>query len=112
MSAERLREAAALMRERATAARAGRWGRTESTLDPLGMHVVANWKHGPVGVAICSGALPEGNEANAEHIASWHPAVALALADWLDFEADCFRPGSVRSDKALAVANAYLGDGA
>lgn len=46
---------------------------------------------------------------DAEHIASWHPAVALAVADWLDSVAD--RDGtcrSVESEPALAVADAYL----
>jgi hypothetical protein len=41
----------------------------------------------------------------AEHIASWHPAVALAVADWLE--------ATVLTDAnapfALAVARAYLG---
>jgi hypothetical protein len=51
--------------------------------------------------------------ADAAHIASWHPAVALAVADWLD---DCARlpattfHGQVFDGRALAVARAYLGE--
>lgn len=82
MSAAVLREAAALMRERAEAARAGRWAAD-------GDEVVARWSLGDVDVATCRGSIDEGNEINAEHIASWDPAVALAVADWLDAEAAC-----------------------
>jgi hypothetical protein len=53
---------------------------------------------------------------DAEHIASWHPAVALAVADWLDLIANWRGPDGERrwdqSDScdfaALAVARAYL----
>jgi hypothetical protein len=56
--------------------------------------------------------------ANAEHIASWHPVVALAVADLLDFSAATSRildavgqdPDNRRTHHyALAVARAYLG---
>jgi hypothetical protein len=56
-------------------------------------------------------------DANGRHIASWHPAVALAIADWLDYAADNWgetdprfvgRPGA-HITPALAVARAYLG---
>jgi hypothetical protein len=49
---------------------------------------------------------------NAAHIASWHPVVALAVADWLDDMArwmtfgDAGGPGNIAN--ALAVADAYL----
>jgi hypothetical protein len=99
MTAEVLREAAALMRERAEAARAGRWGRTEST--PGGTLVVADRAAGPVRVASCTGSLPEGNEANATHIASWHPAVALAVADWLEDIAERHKPDPEPADLTL-----------
>lgn len=61
---------------------------------------------------------------DAPHIASWHPAVALAVADWLDAEATKvtewrqsqpgkpdihYSTGKV-SKHALAVARAYLGE--
>lgn len=85
MSAEILRKAASLMRERAEAATPGPW-------------------------------IPF--DADADHIASWHPAVALAVADWLDATADDWDRSTapipvsdIRLDAraALAVARAYLG---
>jgi hypothetical protein len=55
--------------------------------------------------------------ADALHIASWHPAVALAVADWLDVAAeggccdDCMEDPQADPFRfaALAVADAYLG---
>jgi hypothetical protein len=53
----------------------------------------------------------------AEYVASWHPGVALAVADWLDNEAvNAPGPGEVylrggRIAYALTVACAYLGEG-
>ena len=98
VSAERLREAAALMRSRAesvTEADPGDWYTTKNIDTPFG-----RWA---------------GDE-DAAHIASWHPAVALAVADWLDASADVVDaevrdrcgPG-LGTRNALAVANAYLG---
>ena len=55
------------------------------------------------------------DEADAEHIASWSPAAALAVADWLDeFIRDYLDRGHntwmQREVKAVhAVARAYLG---
>jgi hypothetical protein len=57
---------------------------------------------------------------NAAHIASWHPAVALAVADWLD-EVAARAESKVKHGgndaavwsherDALAVARAYLGE--
>lgn len=123
MSAEVLRRAADLMRERAQGARAGRWSSAESSLHPDARLVLANW-HEPVRVATCSGSLPEGNALNAEHIASWHPVVALRVADWLyacasaiDKRDDPLHvggcdPGHRVPDEfaALAVARTYLGE--
>ena len=62
------------------------------------------------------------HQEDAEHIASWHPAVALAVADWLDDHAETIElfaareiPGSAWSmnwqtshNHALTVARAYL----
>jgi hypothetical protein len=55
-----------------------------------------------------------GRDAIAEHIASWHPGVALAVADWLDqiacmVELDAEMFGRVGCDEALATARAFLG---
>ena len=98
MSADVLRKAAALMRERAEAA----------------------GPNDPWFTSDDDANTPE----DAEHIASWHPAVALAVADWLD--ATAVRVEAAREPKdggarnhgwrgsrqALAVARAYLGSDA
>ena len=92
-----LREAARLMRERAEAATPGgpRW---ESAPDEWGS--VRYIFPADSDSAIAS--VPA--VADAEHIASWHPDVALAVADLLDVLAD---PADMPA--ALAVARAYLG---
>ncbi len=89
MSAEVLREAAAKMRATAQAAEPGRW-------KTWGMSVLAD----PKGTSDLDDAIPVAEHlhspstsslrlhtGNVDHIASWHPAVALAVADWLDAEA-------------------------
>ena len=125
MSAETLRRAAALMRERAEAATPGPW-----LADVLGSEGYAvrevNGKPQPgsriprpVRVARCGYEEWGTDKANAAHIASWHPAVALAVAGWLDDTASANErvaelsgePTSrVLNKHALAVARAYLGD--
>jgi hypothetical protein len=101
MSAARLREAAALMRSRAEAVRTGAdepdmWFGADEIVDEF------MWgdqpQHGDV-------------KADAEHIASWHPVVALAVADLLDMAATHqvgFTP--VARERILAVVDAYLAD--
>ena len=69
------------------------------------------------------GWADETYQATAAHIASWHPAVALAVADWLDSVAgalmpphhtphpDCGRSISPADEQAaIAVARAYLNE--
>ena len=111
MSADLLRRAAALMRERAESA----------TLHPkyslpwmvdldkedeprivLAPKDVGGWD-GMI-VARCIQAD------DAEHIASWHPAVALAVADWLDATASTLVTYRAGYAEALIVARAYLGE--
>ena len=124
MSAELLREAAALMRERAEAEPATGWFKCDFN----------DGEHRPLwGVANDAFFNPPadedepwlaievhtGTEATAEHIASWHPAVALAVAVWLvstaehiashDCEAHCEPDGCDMANDARAVARAYLG---
>jgi hypothetical protein len=129
MSAEVLREAAALMREKAMrACPDGVW------YDQHDLHEALI----PLADSV------DDPEADATHIASWHPAVALAVADWLDSAARgwlteqdrqwglvllghdwqipegtaernelqrrCDDAADVRFKKALAVASAYLGE--
>jgi len=116
VSGEALRRAAALMRERAEAATPGPW------LAGLGAYVEI-----PEGDEEPSIADTWGHRGNAEHIASWHPAIALAVADWLDTAgADLWAHGPLcecgsgcldcdddmwqpHVRRALAVARAYLG---
>ena len=121
MGAETLRRAAALMRERAEAATPGQW---LVDADAADFPVLApdtsdfTWD----GVFICTTRLDEkadANRADADHIASWHPAVALAVADWLDGVAwaidsddELAEPGFGEPTAAFAVARAYLGESA
>lgn len=119
MSAELLREAAALMRSRAVAANA--CGMVSDCTDPA--HA---WY--PLDELRSRFSDARRGSAAAEHIASWHPAVALAVADWLDTAgADLFAHGPLCCDdgcmecddvlwmphvrRAIAVARAYLGGG-
>jgi hypothetical protein len=119
MSAEVLREAAALMRERAEKAEQGRWKLWGMTVmaDPTGTSNVDD------GIDVAQASTPSWCERgprtwNAEHIASWHPAVALAVADWLasvaERQIDAHDTGAILGgtdwEHALAVARAYLGE--
>lgn len=100
MSAEVLREAARLMRERAAGATAFTDAKTGSPL--AWIQGLDGWvfDHGAAQIACAM------TSENSEHIASWHPAVALAVADWLDAVSE-FNPSP--TSPALAVARAYLG---
>ncbi|HEY1177559.1 MAG TPA: hypothetical protein VGF17_15485 [Phytomonospora sp.] len=121
MSVETLRRAAQLMRERAEAANAGPW-----TAEPIGSEgyrvygapavgITPRHKRRPV-VAACTWEPFLASKADAEHIAAWHPAVAIAVAAWLDSEAmyveDFGLAADVTTAHAVAVAEAYLGEGA
>lgn len=98
-----LRRAAYLMRERANAVGEGPW---ESY--PLPDAGPNRWTMTGVGVA--GDDMGHRTETmfrpDAEHIASWHPAVALAVADWLDAEFD--HPWGPTFE-AITVAETYLG---
>ena len=109
-AAETLRRAAALMRERAEAATSGPWlaDRVHSG-GVMGVAVTAPVELTADGsiIGVTDIVVP----ADGHHIASWHPAVALAVADWLDEAADVAdMNGFIESDAALAVARAYLGE--
>jgi hypothetical protein len=98
MSAELMTRAAALMRERANAATPGPWLNRRGPRE----HVVR-----ADGGSVADTVWRE----DRRHIASWHPVVALAVADWLDEAAESWRLGTDLSLEALAVAQAYLGEG-
>jgi len=72
VSAEVLRRAAAQMRERAGSVERSPWNAD-------GLSVLGDARK----VASVHNAGPD----VADYIASWHPAVALAVADWLDYTA-------------------------
>lgn len=106
MSAERLRAAATLMRERAKAATPGPW---DLVRDRIVRH------EAEVDVVIAADAFPgfsgTGFAETATHIASWPPAVALVVADLLEHAANnwsLFRTSRM-ADRLLATADAYLG---
>jgi hypothetical protein len=111
---EEIRRAAALMRERAQAATPGpSWRRNSMVVQvrPIDPPTDSNRvRSGDKNIALV------GTVADATHIASWHPAVALAVADGLDEDADelesAYADGFDNAwlyGKTLAVARAYLG---
>lgn len=107
MTADLLREAARLMRERAEVATPGPW-------TCYGDHLVWPSEKGPAANDPILAMVGPDHDDCAEHIASWHPAVALAIADWLDVAAETpnysrERHAKRNIDAALAVARAYLG---
>jgi len=126
VTADLLREAAALMRERAEKATTGPW-----EFRPRRGFESVNDAPATIGFKDTSGyfvMLREGTwgtQGDMGYVASWHPAVALAVADWLDAAyADWHHSEhslgamSIRSmsgqpnlpdGMALAVAHAYLG---
>ena len=109
---EEIRRAAALMRERATAATPGPWESTPNGRilgPPRPEH--ANERELAEILSFTIGETL--NFGTADHIASWHPAPVLAVADLLD---DCawaistqrIKPTSALARRGLAVARAYL----
>jgi len=114
MSAERLRAAATLLRERAEGATEGN---RRVTHDPLGTHVETDLDAmGRVVFGSSHDRGPERVEGDAAYIALMAPPVALALADWLDAMAVFVDSGNdvpgMRGrglTEALAVADAILG---
>lgn len=119
MSADILRRAAALMRERAGAATQGAW-RFETAPNGFSPMVIGG------GMAVAD-TFDKPHLSDAKHIASWHPTVALAVADWLDTAgADIWAHGPLcecgtgcdacddnlwepHARAALVVARTYLG---
>lgn len=123
MTAEVLRKAAALMRERADLP----WG-LDSEWEANGIWVRRRSRNPKIGYpghaegTVSTFTEEDGglnaSERVATHIASWHPAVALAVADWLDHDAEVWeqyeKQGQglpfARRQRSLAVARAYLGE--
>lgn len=121
--AENLRRAAALMRERAEAA-GQEWNADVEPGDSLHLWVTDYDPSDPTGQTPMQRLVGGADAPWSEHIASWHPAVALAIADLLDDIAETrellvndLLPASAwnitwatAERKALAVARAYLGE--
>ena len=107
--AEIIRRAAALMRERASGCEPRRWH-----WEALGEKRYPQRVSSDGNVALIAETFidPAHRPFEAEHIASWHPLVALAVAGWLDDAADAYEAfsGAVPGH-SLKVARAYLGDG-
>ena len=115
MSADILRQAASLMRSRAKAA-----------ICPCGGPVCTvekGWfREGELRERLGDGLddrdprITSGD--SVPHVLAWSPAVALAVADWLDYTAQTWRSRPLREkgavfggdqEQALTVARAYLG---
>jgi hypothetical protein len=118
MTAELLRRAAAKMREAAEGATPGPW--SEWGVQPLDGERYDAIGNDETEREVCSFAPSSQASADSWHIASWHPAVALAVADWLDDHAafaeqaakDFERPELLDAPDPLAdkVARLYLGE--
>lgn len=118
MSADLLREAATLMRQRAEAATDGGFGWHIGGLaggNEIWAHRDAagydSWMVATTATRLNPNPGTTGLD-DATHIASWHPAVALAVADLLDTAADHGEVGDYGPDEwdaLTAVARAYLG---
>lgn len=117
MGADVLREAARLMREQATAARPliePAWPRRSIDCDGScdccaeHKHLVAAYDGPDSEPWMCAECAIE-----TDYVDSWHPAVALAVADWLEATADegfsdeDYVPGDFLG-AAVALARAYL----
>lgn len=119
VTAADLRAVAADMREKANAATPGPW-------EADGQRIAWVFRNLSNTVARTPGPnepLPTASAslANAQHMAAWHPGVALAVADWLDKCADRYDLTSAARlehdpaerdwyDPAAAVARAWRGD--
>lgn len=130
MSADVLRRAASLMRDRAEAAADGPWEACALGSEGyavLGDRPAEGRRRSRLRVARLGWEDWDTDKADAEHIASWHPAVAPAVADLLDalakrVDAICDATPTPEFGErvaleslsgypdALAVARAYLGE--
>ena len=113
-STDLLSNAAALMRERAEAAMSGPWEVLDSIhRDP---YVLQKGRGILTGGCIALASGEDYGRGNAEHIASWDPVVALAVARWLEVAEWRLRTAvspevqalSPDIKAALDVARAYL----
>jgi len=92
MTAETLRRAASLMRERAEGATEGPWFLSIAADGGPQVHSEALLAAGAEFTDVTAPAVANGDAA---HIASWHPAVALAVAKAMD---DCAQAWEICDD--------------
>ena len=108
MTAQTLRDAAKVLRERAENATPGPWYVDEvgDIGDKSAVLEVARWR-GYTNTVNLGEDRP-----TADYIATVHPGVGLALADWLDAEAEHESVGATWADHhpAVVVARALLGE--
>jgi hypothetical protein len=110
VSAQELRDAAALMRKRARAACSwdGNWRihpeRPGRVIEVKG----DGWDDAIVASCIDYGGTENGTE-KAAHIQSWRPAVALGVADLLDLLSEMVDDYPNDLEPAVDLARAYLG---
>lgn len=116
MSAERLRQAARVLRERADGVRSIDMAYPETTGGPDSNYTpvfLANAIGGHVSVDLAAPGCGRAIDASAELLSLMTPGVGLALADWLDDVARWLvfgDPGGHRNvAHALAVADQILG---
>lgn len=108
MSADRLREAAKVLRERAEAATPGPWEIQQGT-PTMGGGTWTLRTAGQPGIRLGVHEYQHG-PGNADYIATVHPGVGLALADWLDYEASIVSGWIPESrSRAIVLADLILG---
>lgn len=116
-AAERLRQAAKMLRESATNATDGPWEASVATNPTYVAQVGHLAQRDPSYIASC-GPASVGGWDNSEYIAMMHPGVALALADHMDILATnaetqaALNPGyeaAVQHTPGMRVADLILG---
>ena len=118
MSAETLRRAATVLRERAEKATPGPWRMVGEFLNDTERAYVVPERDDHY---VCAGGSPDLDD-DSPYIATMHPGVGLALAEWLlieshhvashQCEAHCPPDGCDEVHAALTVARAILGESA
>ncbi|MEV0556280.1 hypothetical protein AB0I27_22860 [Streptomyces sp. NPDC050597] len=110
-AADELRTAAAKLRALAEASTPGNWWAEELPPNEHHKHpahwVKTEYEDGPSLISSQVIADCPWKQADAAYIATMHPGVGKALADWLDYEADLMGPGSERRGRTnhpLALA--------
>src|SRR5574337_1018364 len=104
MSAELLRRAATILRERAATVDPGPWERGDNVHGVV-VRAGSNWPTGDDDAVTGTDGY-----AIAGWVAMMHPGVGLALADWLDEVAYGVSPTRTDYPHALAVARLIVGE--